>query len=239
MVISYDGSDFCGYQRQKNCRTVQEELERALSKLLCTQVSVVGSSRTDAGVHALGQVVHFDVDGFPVERIKDALNSLLPEDVKVVSAKKVKSDFNARFDVQKKTYNYVVTSSLNPPFRKQMTYVSYPLDEDKMLECLELFKGKHNFKGFCSSAAQVKSFEREIMISQVKKRGDKFIFTFTANGFMQHMVRILVGTAIDVGRGKLSLDSVKEALETGERKKAGKTMPPQGLYLKRIYYKQR
>ena len=241
LTISYDGSQFYGWQKQKTKRSVQVEVENALSRLLGKETSVVGSSRTDAGVHALGQCAHFDcADTFPVEKFPVALNSLLSADVRIVGARKVKSDFSARFDVKKKTYVYALgIKDPSPLYRNLCAFSRYELDLEKVRACLELLKGKHNFKGFCSSGAQVKTFERVLYEASVKQKGDFLIFTFTGNGFLQHMVRILVGTAVDVGRGGLSLESVKEALVSGDRSKVGKTMPPQGLYLKKIYFGRR
>lgn len=238
LVIEYNGQKFCGWQRQKSGRSVQGEIESALSKLLQQQTLIVGSSRTDAGVHAFGQVAHFDYEGnIKPENFSKALNSLLPDDIKIVSSSKVKNTFNARFDVKKKTYLYYLSRcEKNALFNGLVAGISYILDENKMKECLNLFLGRHNFKGFCASGAQVENFEREIYEAKLFKKNNFFVFKFTGNGFMQHMVRILVGTCVDVGRGKLNLEDVKEALKFGDRAKAGKTMPASGLYLKKIYY---
>ena len=237
ITLSYDGTNFSGWQKQKSRRTVQGEVEAALKKLLGQEVNIVGSSRTDSGVHALGQVAHFDCD-FPVENLPKALNSLLPPDVKVMGAKRVRDDFNARFDVVKKTYVYLVTSSDSPIYSRYYTHNTYNILINKVQECLDMFVGRHNFKGFAASGAQVKSYEREIYEAKVTQKKDSLKFTITGNGFLQNMVRILVGTALDVGRGKLSLESVRQALESGDRSKAGKTMPPNGLFLKKIYFRR-
>lgn len=236
--ITYNGSQFYGWQKQKEARSVQGEIEKALAALLGEEISIVGSSRTDAGVHAFGQFAHFDCrEDFPVDKFPRALNSLLPNDVRVLSAKRVKENFSARFNVCKKTYVYALgRGEINPMFEKLCAFSNYELDLEKVRQCLELLKGSHNFKGFCSAGAQVKNFERELIEAKLTKKGSTLLFTFTGNGFMQHMVRILVGTAVDVGRGALSLEDVKEALQKGERSKAGKTMPPEGLYLKKIYF---
>lgn len=236
--ISYNGSLFYGWQRQKDRRSVQGEIESALTELLGKETLIVGSSRTDCGVHALFQCAHFDCDeSFPADKFPVALNSVLPDDIKILSAKKVKSDFSARYNVKKKTYVYALAlGESNPLFNSLCCYTKYDLDLEKAKQCLDLLKGKHNFKGFSASGAQVKNFERELYVAKLTKKKNLLLFTFTGNGFMQHMVRILVGTVVDVARGNKSLDDVKEALETGNRAKAGKTMPPNGLYLKRIYF---
>lgn len=238
LEIEYDGSNFYGWQRQKNKRTVQGEIEKALSSFFGREVLVTGSSRTDAGVHALAQVAHFDlVEDMPAEKIALAVNHLLDDDVRIVSSKKVASNFSARYDVKKKTYVYLVSlSRFSPIKRNYYAFCDLPLDYDKMQKCAEMFLGEHSFKGFCASGAQVKNYNRTIYQSKFTKNNNVLKLTFTGNGFMQHMVRILVGTIIDVGRGKLSLDDVAEALKCGQRSKAGKTMPPNGLYLKKIVF---
>lgn len=238
LVLEYNGKNFSGWQRQKSRRSVQGEVENALSKLLQTPVLIVGSSRTDAKVHAFGQVAHFDYEGsMAAEKFAQALNSILPEDVKVVSSSKVSANFNARFDVKKKTYLYYLSrSQKNAILNGLVAGINYSLDENKIKECLNLFLGRHNFKGFCASGAQVTNFERIIYEAKLLKKRNFYVFKFTGNGFMQHMVRILVGTCVDVGRGRLSLEEVKQALENADRTKAGKTMPASGLYLKKIYY---
>ncbi len=238
IVLQYDGSYFSGWQKQKKSRSIQEEIEKALFKLFGKETLVTGSSRTDAGVHALGQVCHFDCDEkFPVKNLCKAINAFLPDDIRVIKAYKVKVSFNARFDVIKKTYIYVLSNqNFNPIFRKYYTTIDYPLNESKMKDCMRLFLGKHNFKGFCSSSAQVKNFEREIFEAKLTKKFKCFVFEFTGNGFLQHMIRILVGTVVDVGRGKLTLEQVKECLRSYDRSLSGKTMPPNGLYLKKIFY---
>ncbi len=239
LKIQYDGSDFVGWQKQQKGRSVQEEIELAIEKLTGEKTALVGSSRTDAKVHALGQIAHFDTNSsVPPQNFKFALNDLLADDIKIVSSQKVSSKFHARFDVKKKTYDYFLCNSKieNPILRKLMCFTNYDLDLSLMKKCASLFLGEHNFKGFCSSKAQVKTFVRNLEACSIKKNGNVIKFSFTGNGFLQHMVRILVGTLVDVGRGKLSLDDVKDALKYGDRKKAGKTMEPQGLYLKRIYF---
>ncbi len=239
LVIEYDGTNFVGWQKQRSGRSVQQEVEQAIEKVTGQAVKLVGSSRTDAKVHALGQVAHFDMDStFPAERLKVALNDILTDEIKILSSKTVKPDFNARFDVKKKTYVYLLeTCEIQSPFKRNyVATTSFSLDIKAMENCAKLLEGEHNFKGFCSAQAQVKTFVRTIYDIRITKNKDCIKFTFTGNGFLQHMVRILVGTLVDVGRGKLSLQDVKLALENGDRSKAGKTMPPQGLYLKKIYF---
>lgn len=239
LVIQYDGSDFVGWQRQKNGRTVQQEIECAINKITAEDVTVVGSSRTDAKVHALNQVVHFDTNStIPANRFKIALNDILPDDVSVISSKKVSPNFHARFDVKKKSYEYYLSTEKQfcPLKRKYMTHIEKILDIDKMRKCAELFLGTHNFKGFCSAQAQVKNFERTIYTLKITQKKDVYRFLITGSGFLQHMVRIIVGTLVEVGYGKILQETVKSAIDNGDRKLAGRTMPPQGLYLKKIYF---
>ncbi len=239
LTIQYDGTNFVGWQKQKNGRSVQEEIEKAIQKVTGEQVILTGSSRTDAKVHALGQVAHFDLYGdFPAERLLFALNDALCEDVRIVDSKRVGNDFNARFDVKKKTYKYCLQLGQvqNPIKRNYAGHTNYVLNFEQMQKCADVLIGKYNFKGFCSSQAQVKNFERTILKIKITKNKDLIYFEFTGDGFLQHMVRILVGTLVDVGRGKLSIADVENALKFGDRKKAGKTMSPQGLCLMKIYF---
>ena len=239
LKIQYDGNNFVGWQRQRTGRSVQQEIESAIEKLTGEKTEITGSSRTDAKVHALGQVAHFDTNSsIPPQNFKFALNDILSDDIRIISSQKVASNFNARFDVKKKTYVYFLCKCEieNPIFRKYMAFTKYDLDLNKMKKCSNLFLGEHNFKGFCSSKAQAKTFERTIESCSIKKNGNIIKFVITGNGFLQHMVRIIVGTLVDVGRGKLSMQDVEDALNNGDRSKSGKTMEPQGLYLKRIYY---
>lgn len=237
--ISYDGTRYYGWQRQDGKPTIQGEIEKALEIVCGKHVEVFGSGRTDAGVHALGQIAHFDLDvNIPMSKIANVLNSLLPPDICIERAEQVNEDFHARFSSKKKTYEYrIYTGKKKDVFNAN--YYAWILDEldfDKMEQAKNLLIGKHNFEGFCSSATAVKDFNREIYSIEITKKKNYIYFTFTGNGFLYNMVRILVGTIIDVGRGRNSIDNIKKALKTGDRTLVGITMPPNGLYLKKVEY---
>ena len=239
LKIQYDGRDFYGWQKQEGKRTVQGELETALCKLLGEEVEIFGSGRTDRGVHALDQSAHFDMNKkIPIKNLPLALNNLLPNDISVKKARSVKSDFHARFDIVSKTYLYRVYNAKqkNALVLNRAGYVNYDLDINKMREVAKLLEGKHNFKGFCSTNTNVKSFDREIYSIDIKKKGNFFEFRLTGNGFLYNMVRIIVGSLIDVGRGLLTEKDILLALEKEDRSFAGKTMPPEGLFLEKTNY---
>lgn len=239
LTIEYNGAKFFGWQKQNEKRTVQGDLEQAFFQLTKQAVEVEGSGRTDRGVHAMGQVASVKiVSAIPTENFKVALNNLLAEDVRVKSVEEVDLDFHARFSAKKKTYKYVVdlnetASAINCDL---VGHYPYQIDSKKIKQAKKLLVGKHNFKGFCSADTNVKNFEREIYKIDFSLKKNVAIFEVTGNGFLYNMVRILVGTMLDGGRGKITLDSIKKALETGERKYAGTTMPAGGLYLKCVEY---
>lgn len=239
ITLEYDGSGFFGWQKQRGKRTVQGVLEDAFFELTREKVDVEGSGRTDRGVHALGQVASVvENSNIPLKNFKTALNNVLPSDVRVLRVQKANQDFHARFAAKRKTYVYVVYVGGQRPAIKHSTmgYFPFEVDLQKMIAASRLLVGKHNFKGFCSADATVSSFEREIFDITISKRGRVLTCSVTGNGFLYNMVRILVGTLLEVGRGKKNLNDVKMALETGERKFAGKTMEPCGLYLKKVEY---
>ncbi len=237
--ICYDGSRYYGWQKQDGKPTIQGEIEKALEILLCHPCEVFGSGRTDAGVHALAQTAHFDMDiNIPVSKLAEVINKLLPDDISIIEAKEVSQDFHARFSIKKKCYEYrIYTGKKKDPFlANYSSWIKDELDFDKMQTAKNLLIGKHNFKGFCSTATAVKDFTREIYSIDITTKKDYIYFTFTGNGFLYNMVRILVGTLIDVGRNKLTIENVKQALKIGDRQYAGITMPPNGLYLKWTQY---
>ena len=221
--IEYDGREFYGFQKQAGKRTIQEELENALFKLTGEKIEVFASGRTDRGVHALDQAVHFDLNQtIPAKNIIVALNNLLPNDISVNSARYVKDDFNSRFDIKSKTYVYKIYNSNKKSaiLADRSVFINYNLDIEKMIEASKLLIGKHNFKGFCASDTKVTNFEREIFDISIKKRGKYLTFEVTGSGFLYNMVRIIVGTLIDVGRGNLSNNDIEKALKTEKPKKS-------------------
>ena len=239
LKIQYDGRDFFGYQKQKGRRTVQEELEKALFELTGEKIEVFASGRTDRGVHAMDQALHFDFSSeIPVSNIPQALNNLLPKDISVKKAKVVAKNFNARFDIKSKTYKYQVYTGKTKSalVADRSAYINFDLDIEKMKDVAKDLVGKHNFKGFCCAATNVKDFEREIFDITIKKEKNMLCFYVTGNGFLYNMVRIIVGTLIDVGRGNLKKEDVLKALSKGDRSFAGRTMPPEGLFLYKTQY---
>lgn len=240
LTIEYNGKDFFGWQKQDQKRTVQGELENAFFKLLGQRVEVEGSGRTDKGVHALGQVASVCFENkIPFKNLKTALNNLLPPDILIKKIEKADNDFHARFSAKKKTYRYIAKvgqrSAIN--FDREGVY-GYKVDLQKILYASKLLVGKHNFKGFACSDTTAKTFDREIYSIDIKQKNSTIIFDTCGNGFLYNMVRIIVGTLLDVGRGKLSCDDIEKALKTGDRKYSGITMPPNGLYLLKVDYQK-
>ena len=239
LTISYDGTNYSGWQKQKNAVTVQGEFDKACSTLFKTDVESIGASRTDAGVHALGQRAVIDVDtSIPAEKIPLALNPLLPDDIVVTHAEEVGADFNPRFKALKKTYEYSIYNApfRNPIYRNYSEYVRCELDLDSMRTACEAFVGEHDFRAFCASGNSSKTTVRIIYSLDVEKDGDFIKIRVTGNGFLYNMVRIIAGTLIYVGEGRIAPDDLPEIIASGDRRKAGKTAGPSGLVLVKIMY---
>lgn len=239
LTISYDGTNYSGWQKQKNAVTVQGEFDKACSTLFKTDIESIGASRTDAGVHALGQRAVIDVDtSIPAEKIPLALNPLLPDDIVVTHAEEVGADFNPRFKALKKTYEYSIYNApfRNPLYRNYSEYVRYELDLDSMRTACEAFVGEHDFRAFCASGNSSKTTVRIIYSLDVEKDGDFIKIRVTGNGFLYNMVRIIAGTLIYVGEGRIAPDNLPEIIASGDRRKAGKTAGPSGLVLVKIMY---
>ena len=240
LTVAYDGTDYCGWQIQKNGVTVEEVLNRALSRLIGDRVTVIGASRTDAGVHAQGNVAVFDTDTqIPAERIAYAVNALLPDDVVVVSSGEVPAGWHPRKCVSVKTYEYRILNREFPdPVRRRDTYfVPFQLDLDRMRQAAEYLKGEHDFKSFCSAQTTVEDTVRTIYALDIRKEEDFITILVRGNGFLYNMVRIIAGTLAGVGRGYFEPRDVARMLEEKDRTKAGVTAPPQGLTLVGIEYK--
>ena len=239
LTVAYDGTDYCGWQIQKNGITAEEVLNKALSRLTGENITVTGASRTDAGVHAQGNVAVFDTDTkIPPERLIYALNTMLPEDVVAVKSEEVPAGWHPRRCVSVKTYEYrILNRELPDPVRRRDTYfVSFPLDLERMRTAAEYLKGTHDFKGFCSAQTAVKDTVRTIYDLDIRKAGDIITIRVRGNGFLYNMVRIIAGTLAGVGRGYFEPEEVKEMLESKDRTKSGVTAPPQGLTLIGIEY---
>ena len=242
LTISYDGTEFAGWQRQNNATSVQAVLEKALSEITGEPILIQGAGRTDSGVHAVGQVAHFDMDRHPdTVNLTYGLRGFLPPSIVVKEAFHAPNDFHAMSSSIKKTYHYVVLNREVPSaLRFRYSYHRRnPLDIDFLNEASEFLLGKQDFKAFQSVGTEVKSTIREIFEANWKRQSEDTVeFTITGNGFLKQMVRNIVGTLIEMNQEKESPKRINAILETLDRRKAGPTAPPQGLYLTRVYYPQ-
>ena len=240
LYISYDGTEYCGWQVQPNGKTVQEEIERAVELVTGEKVRVTGSGRTDAGVHAKCQVAHFITSKQTIEpqRFFKALNAHLPEDIRVTKSEQVGDEFDACRGTKRKTYVYktYVADTILPLKERYATRLDFAVDVEKISETAKIFIGEHDFKGFCASGSSIKTTVRTIYDLKVDFNGEDLNFTITGNGFLYNMVRILVGTLIKVGEGKAEKSDVEKMLLTGERTLGGKTLPAKGLCLDSVEY---
>ncbi len=239
LKIEYNGKNFCGFQTQPDKRTVQEEIEKAIEKATGEKVNLVGSGRTDSGVHAEGQIAHFDTNSnIPPEKFAFAINPYLDSDVSVVESFLKYDGFHARFSAKKKTYEYKMYYSPVPhPLKDERFYrLKFPVDVKKMKKACKYFLGKHDFKCFLASNSKVKDTVRVIYKAKVEKRGEDIIFTVQGNGFLYNMVRIMAGTLVKVGEGKIKPKEVKNVIKSGKRQSAGITLAPEGLTLKKVEY---
>ncbi|WP_226679313.1 tRNA pseudouridine(38-40) synthase TruA [Mesobacillus jeotgali] len=239
-TISYDGTGFSGYQVQPGKRTVQGELEKALEKMnKGASIRVSASGRTDAGVHARGQVIHFDTT-LEIEpaRWHTALNSLLPVDIAVLSVDIAKPDFHARFDAVGKEYRYfLLPSKHRDPFQRNYAYqFQYELNFDAMREASKQLLGTHDFTSFCSAKTEVEDRVRTLKEIDFYEDNGLLVFRFVGDGFLYNMVRILVGTLLEVGTGRRDADTMHHLLAEQDRTIAGKTAPGHGLCLWKVYY---
>ena len=239
LIVEYDGTGYAGWQRQQNALAVQQVLEEALARLTGEPVRVVGASRTDAGVHALGQVAHFDTAcRVPPDKYAFALNTLLPADVRVVKSREAAPDFHARFSAKGKRYRYLMYDSphFSALYRNLCAHSIYPLDDEKMDREAARMVGAHDFAAFAASGSAVKDTVRAVYACRVQRQGPFAVLTVEGNGFLYNMVRILAGTLMAVGAGKLAEGAVVRAIESGDRLALGPTAPPQGLTLMEVFY---
>lgn len=239
LVVAYDGTNYNGWQIQPNGITIEGELNRHLSELLSEEIKVTGASRTDAGVHALGNVAVFDTNArMPAEKISYALNTRLPADIRIQDSCEVAPDFHPRFQKTTKTYEYKILNRRFPdPTRRLYSFFYYyPLDVTKMQQAADYLVGEHDFKSFCTAKPDVDNTVRTIYSLEVTKEADMITIRVTGNGFLYNMVRIIAGTLIRVGGGSIEPEQIKEILEAGDRKIAGETARPEGLTLVKIMY---
>ncbi len=239
LTVSYDGTGYSGWQRQENAMSVQQRLEEALQKALRKKTAVTGASRTDAGVHALCQMAHFDTDStIPDGKFPFVLNNLLPYDIRVTAARPVPDDFHARFSCRGKTYTYRMHNAAHASaiFRNITCHVPVHLNEAVMDAAAKQVIGTHDFKAFAAAGGSAKTTVRTITKAGVTRQGEQVTLMVSGNAFLYNMVRILAGTLIEIGQGSLAPEALTQALATGDRLALGPTAPPQGLELTRVEY---
>lgn len=239
IIIEFDGTDYCGWQIQPNALSVQEKIEKALEKLTKEKSKINSSGRTDRGVHALNMVANFLTNSkIPAEKFALALNSVLPKDIVIKDSREVDGGFHARYSAKGKKYRYVILNSKHPSalYRNRSCHIKAELNHFKMIEAAKYFIGTHNFRAFSATGTNVKNFTREIYQLDIIKNDEFIYIEIAGNGFLYNMVRIIAGTLIDVGREKIEPSQIKYIIASKDRKKASKTVPPQGLYLCEVYY---
>ena len=237
LTVAYDGTDYCGWQIQPTGLSVEEVLNRALTRLLGEDIRVLGTSRTDSGVHSLGNLCVFDSDTrIPPEKICFALNERLPDDIVILRSEEVPADFHPRKCDSIKTYEYTVWHSRLPnPIERRTSYFFYMrLDVARMRKAAAYLVGEHDFKSFCSARTQVESTVRRITCLEIREDGPRIVFHIEGTGFLYNMVRIIVGTLLRIGTGLWEPERIAQILQARDRQAAGPKVPPQGLVLKEI-----
>lgn len=239
LEVAYEGTNYCGWQVQPNGITIEEVLNRELSRLLKEDIKVTGASRTDAGVHALGNVAVFDTNArIPGDKVSFALNQSLPDDIRIQCSKEVSPDFHPRHCSTRKTYEYSIYNHKmeNPIGRQFMYFVHRPLDVEAMQKAADCLVGTHDFKSFCNIHTHVEDTVRTIYVCQVQAMGNNITIHIEGNGFLYNMVRIIAGTLIEVGNGLRKAEDIQQILEAKDREMAGRTAPAKGLKLVKIDY---
>lgn len=238
-VVAYDGTDYSGFQVQPEQTTIQGELEAALARITGETIQVYGSGRTDAGVHARGQVIHFDTaSNIPLEKWSFVLNNQLPDAIVIRSVEEADPSFHARFDVKCKEYRYCIDNSpVADVFRHRYAdHIRFPLDVEAMQRAARHLEGEHDFTSFCSAKTFVEDKVRTVYEVKVERLGDEVWVTCRGNGFLYNMVRIIVGTLVEVGQGKRHPDELRTILLMRDRERAGKTAPAKGLTMWEVVY---
>ena len=239
LILSYDGTNYCGFQIQKNGPTIQGILEQALAKRTGESIRIIGGSRTDSGVHARGQVVNFHTKStIPPAAFAPALNSLLPPDIVIRHSRRVPEEFHARYSAKGKVYHYLINTRQRPlPFERHHSWqLGGPLDLRAMEMAARFLEGRHDFRGFQAVGSPVKSTIRTIKKVFIRARGPLVILSFHGDGFLYRQVRNMVGTLVAIGQGRMSPGVIPEIIAGQDRSAAGPTAPPQGLFLGRIFY---
>ena len=243
LTVAYDGTSYCGWQIQSNGVTIEEKLNQAISALFGCDIRVTGASRTDAGVHSLGNVCTFDVETrMPAEKISFALNQRLPEDIVVIDSCEVSQEFHPRFSKSRKTYEYRILNRRfpNPTRRLDTHFFHYPLDEENMQKAADYLVGEHDFRSFASIHMQSETSVRRIYDCKVKRDEDDIItISITGNGFLYNMVRIIAGTLIKVGSGDIAPEEMQNILAACDRSAAGPTAPAKGLTMIGLVYEDK
>lgn len=239
LTIEYDGTNYCGWQTQKNAVSIQEVLEKAIRELVGHELNLIGSSRTDAGVHAKGMVANFYTSSTIREKnFPAAINGKLPGDIVVLNAQDVDENFHSRYDSVGKRYSYTILNRREPTalLRNYSAHIWYPLDIDRMKNACQYFVGTHDFTAFKSTGSSVKTSVRTVTLLDIEASENIIRLFIEADGFLYNMVRIIAGTLIEVGKGNISPDKIPFIIEGRDREKAGKTAPAQGLCLEKVYY---
>lgn len=239
LTIEYDGKDFNGWQKQPNHLNIQGEIEKAIKNVTGEEVELIGSGRTDAGVHAFEQVANFKTNTeLPIEKMATAINSQLKHTVRILKAEEVDLNFHSRYNCHKKTYAYIIDNSdQGTAIYRNFTYhISQPLDIKMMQKAADYLIGEHDFSSFKSSGTSSKNSVRTIYKAQILKEQQRVIIMITGNGFLYNMVRIIAGTLVEVGLKHFPPEEMKNILDAKDRQKAGKTLPPTGLFLMNVEY---
>ncbi|NLY08348.1 MAG: tRNA pseudouridine(38-40) synthase TruA [Tissierellia bacterium] len=239
LTIQYDGTAYRGWQYQPGKKTIEETLNKAISKAVGHDITLYGAGRTDGGVHAMGQVANFKTNTtIDLGNLPRVINYYTPDDLAVIKAEQVSDDFHSRFSAKGKWYRYTIFEGrvMNPLYRNTMALVHHKLDIEKMQAAIEPLIGEHDFKAFMGNRAAVHTTIRRLDAIEVSRKGPIITMDFKGKSFLKHMIRIISGTAIDIGRGKIHENSLVTAMESGKRSKAGLTAPAHGLCLMEIYY---
>lgn len=239
LTIEYDGNKFGGWQKQPTKLNIQGEIEKAIKDITGEDVSLNASGRTDSGVHSLGQVANFKTNSnIDIEKIAIAINSKLKKSIVIKKAEEVDENFHARYNCKGKKYRYIINNSSQGTaiYRDLECNIPQKLDVEKMKQAIKYFEGEHDFRGFRASGTSSKNSVRTIYKTEIKQEGERIMIELTGNGFMYNMVRIIAGTIVDVGLGKILPEEIPEIIQSKDRNKAGKTMPAHGLYLVEVYY---
>ena len=239
LTIEYDGTSYGGWQKQKNNRTIQQCIEEAIKLLTGEDVELIGSSRTDAGVHAKGMGANFITNSqIPADKFREAINTKLPDDIGIIKSEEVDRNFHSRYDSKGKTYCYTLVNRYEKVCigRNYVYQVRDELNYNLMKEAAKYFLGKHDFKAFKTNGSSVKTSVRTINGLELELKGDVIKIFVSADGFLYNMVRIIVGTLIEVGKGKIKPEDIESIIKNGDRSKAGPCVPPNGLVLEKVFY---